>query len=146
MKNTNAGKLTVFAAAALSLTMLLGACGADTANSGNKSLTEEPAAGVDTSYTGELPMPDVNKRYDNPQTRDNIKDGGTYTVALPVLGPNWNYASNDGNSGYMALCGASTSQILWLTTPSRVRRSSTTLTTSLPSRKLAIIHSSFSTT
>ena len=102
MKNTNAGKLTVFAAAALSLTMLLGACGADTANSGNKSLTEEPAAGVDTSYTGELPMPDVNKRYDNPQTRDNVKDGGTYTVALPVLGPNWNYASNDGNSGYMA--------------------------------------------
>ena len=102
MKNTNAGKLTVFAAAALSVAMLLGACGGATNNAGKAGMTAEPAAGVDTSYTGELPMPDVNKRYDNPQSRDNVKDGGTYTVALPVLGPNWNYASNDGNSGYMA--------------------------------------------
>lgn len=102
MKNTNAGKLTVFAAAALSVAMLLGACGGATNDAGKAGMTEEPAAGVDTSYTGELPMPDVNKRYDNPQARDNVKDGGTYTVALPVLGPNWNYASNDGNSSYMA--------------------------------------------
>lgn len=66
MKNTNAGKLTVFAAAALSVAMLLGACGGATNNAGKAGMTEEPAAGVDTSYTGELPMPDVNKRYDNP--------------------------------------------------------------------------------
>ncbi|MFU0663122.1 ABC transporter family substrate-binding protein [Gardnerella vaginalis] len=101
MKNTNAGKLTVFTTAALCVAMLLGACGGAT-NGAGKSGSPEPAAGIDTSYTGELPMPDVNQRYDNPQPRDNVKDGGTYTVALPVLGPNWNYASNDGNSGYMA--------------------------------------------
>ena len=108
MKKTNAGKLTVFAAAALSVAMLLGACGgASTANNnnnaaGNKAgITEEPAAGVDTSYTGALPMPKVDKRYDNPQPRENIKDGGTYTFSLSDMGPNWNYASNDGNTAYM---------------------------------------------
>lgn len=103
MKNINAGKLTVFAAAALSVAMLLGACGgAANNNGGNKSaMTEEPAAGVETSFTGELPMPNVEKRYDNPQPRDNVKDGGKYVLALPMLGPNWNYASNDGNTGYM---------------------------------------------
>ena len=100
MKNTNAGKLTVFAAAALSVAMLLGACGGS-GKSGKATITESPA-GVDTSYTGALPMPDINKRYDNPQPRENVKDGGTYTVAMPTIGPNWNYASNDGNSSYMA--------------------------------------------
>ncbi len=105
MKNTNAGKLTVFAAAALSVAMLLGACGGTTATTADKAkggMTEEPAAGVDTSYTGALPMPKVDKRYDNPQPRDNVKDGGTYTFSLSDMGPNWNYASNDGNTAYMA--------------------------------------------
>ena len=105
MKNTNAGKLTVFAAAALSVAMLLGACGGTTATTADKAkggMTEEPAAGVDTSYTGDLPMPKVDKRYDNPQPRDNVKDGGTYTFSLSDMGPNWNYASNDGNTAYMA--------------------------------------------
>ena len=105
MKNTNAGKLTVFAAAALSVAMLLGACGGTTATTADKAkggMTEEPAAGVDTSYTGDLPMPKVDKRYDNPQPRDNVKDGGTYTFSLSDMGPNWNYASNDGNTAYMS--------------------------------------------
>lgn len=105
MKKTNAGKLTVFAAAALSVAMLLGACGGTTATTADKAkggMTEEPAAGVDTSYTGALPMPKVDKRYDNPQPRDNVKDGGTYTFSLSDMGPNWNYASNDGNTAYMA--------------------------------------------
>ncbi|RFT27168.1 hypothetical protein CG405_07775, partial [Gardnerella vaginalis] len=76
MKKTNAGKLTVFAAAALSVAMLLGACGGTTATTADKAkggMTEEPAAGVDTSYAGALPMPKVDKRYDNPQPRDNVK-------------------------------------------------------------------------
>lgn len=105
MKKTNAGKLTVFAAAALSVAMLLGACGGTTATTADKAkggMTEEPAAGVDTSYTGALPMPKVDKRYDNPQPRDNVKDGGTYTFSLSDMGPNWNYASNDGNTAYMS--------------------------------------------
>ena len=105
MKKTNAGKLTVFAAAALSVAMLLGACGGTTATTADKAkggMTEEPAAGVDTSYAGALPMPKVDKRYDNPQPRDNVKDGGTYTFSLSDMGPNWNYASNDGNTAYMS--------------------------------------------
>lgn len=102
MKKTNAGKMTVFAAATLTLAMLLGACGGNGDATSSAGLKEEPISGVETSYTGELPMPDYKKRYDNPQTRDNIKDGGTFTVALPSLGPNWNYCNNDGNTGYMS--------------------------------------------
>ncbi|WP_391496038.1 ABC transporter family substrate-binding protein [Gardnerella swidsinskii] len=101
MKKTNAGKLTVFAAAALSAAMLLGACGAKSAGS-KSGVNSEPAAGVESSYTGALPMPKVDERYDNPQPRENVKDGGTYTFSLSNIGPNWNYASNDGNTAYMA--------------------------------------------
>ena len=100
MKKTNAGKLTVFAAAALSVAMLLGACGGKNTSAGDVSKAE-PAAGVESTYTGTLPMPEIDKRYDNPQPRENIKDGGTYTFALSNIGPNWNYASNDGNTAYM---------------------------------------------
>ena len=54
MKKTNAGKLTVFAAAALSVAMLLGACGgASTANNNNNAAGNK--AGICLLYTSPSP-------------------------------------------------------------------------------------------
>lgn len=83
--------------------MLLAGCGAGNGNgSSNASSATEPPAGIDSSYTGDLPMPKVTERYDNHQSRDNVKDGGTLTLSIVEIGPNWNYLSSDGNTGYMS--------------------------------------------
>ena len=95
---------TAAAAAASALAMLLAGCGSGggATGDGQATLTKEPAAGVDSSYTGKLPKTDPMGRYDNPQPRDNIKDGGTLTLAIGTLGPNWNQLSTDGNNQDMA--------------------------------------------
>ena len=96
-------KLTALAAATAALAMLLAGCGAGNGNgSSNASSATEPPAGIDSSYTGDLPMPKVTERYDNHQSRDNVKDGGTLTLSIVEVGPNWNYLSSDGNTGYMS--------------------------------------------
>ena len=96
-------KLTALAAATAALAMLLAGCGAGNGNgSSNASSATEPPAGIDSSYTGDLPMPKVTERYDNHQSRDNVKDGGTLTLSITEVGPNWNYLSSDGNTGYMS--------------------------------------------
>jgi peptide/nickel transport system substrate-binding protein len=96
-------KLTALAAATAALAMLLAGCGAGNGNgSSNASSATEPPAGIDSSYTGDLPMPKVTERYDNHQSRDNVKDGGTLTLSIVEIGPNWNYLSSDGNTGYMS--------------------------------------------
>ena len=95
-------KLTALAAATAALAMLLAGCGAGNGNgSSNASSATEPPAGIDSSYTGDLPMPKVTERYDNHQSRDNVKDGGTLTLSITEVGPNWNYLSSDGNTAYM---------------------------------------------
>ena len=84
-------KLTALAAATAALAMLLAGCGAGNGNgSSNASSATEPPAGIDSSYTGDLPMPKVTERYDNHQSRDNVKDGGTLTLSITEVGPNWN--------------------------------------------------------
>ena len=94
-------KLMSLAAVAASFSMLFAGCGAN-GGSSSSALKEEPADGVPSSYTGDLPMPNVKQRYDNHQSRDNIKDGGTLTLGIVEIGPNWNYLSTDGNTGYMS--------------------------------------------
>ena len=98
-------KWIVAATATSALAMLLAGCGSGNggdSSAGSATLKEEPAAGVDTSYTGELPQSKQTGRYDNPQPRDKVKDGGTLTLATTEIGPNWNANSTDGNTTYMA--------------------------------------------
>lgn len=89
----------------VSLSMVLTACGSGgsgTSTGGSDTLKEEPISGVPSSYKGDLPMPDSTQRYDNHLDRDKIKDGGTLTLPITEIGPNWNYMSADGNTGYMS--------------------------------------------
>ena len=98
-------KLTALAAATAALAMLLAGCGSGNGNgngSNGASSAAEPPAGIDASYTGDLPMPKITERYDNHQSRDNVKDGGTLTLSTIEIGPNWNYMSSDGNTSYMS--------------------------------------------
>lgn len=99
-------KVTALVAATAAFAMLLAGCGAQNGgngtSNGSATTTEEPAAGFDSSYTGDLPMPKTTERYDNHQSRDNVKDGGTLTLPIVEIGPNWNYLSTDGNTGYMS--------------------------------------------
>lgn len=100
---SNTSKLMTLAAIAASCAMLLSGCGsASTDGASGDTAKEEPAAGFDSSYTGALPMPQVDARYDNHMDRDKVKDGGTLTLAITEIGPNWNYLSTDGNTGYMS--------------------------------------------
>src|SRR4051794_13788404 len=57
----------------------------------------EPLWGVPPN-TKPLPLPEKGKAYNNPQPRDNIKDGGSLTVAIAELRGNWNTFSADGHS------------------------------------------------
>ena len=98
---------TLLIAAAASLSIVAG-CGdrsasgpaAGTAKGSAPATTVEPPEGVPAG-TRPLPLPDAGKAYNNPQPRDNIRDGGTLTLPIAELGPNFNGFSVDGGSGYM---------------------------------------------
>ena len=97
-------KLTALAAATAALAMLLAGCGAGNGNgSSNASSATEPPAGIDSSYNRRPAHAEGHRRrYDNHQSRDNVKDGGTLTLSIVEIGPNWNYLSSDGNTGYLS--------------------------------------------
>lgn len=57
----------------------------------------EPPAGTPADAAGALPMPQLGQRYDNPQPRDNVKDGGTLNVSVANYGPNFNWFSAAGS-------------------------------------------------
>jgi peptide/nickel transport system substrate-binding protein len=57
----------------------------------------QPPDGVPAG-TFPLPLPQKGQAYDNPQPRDNIRDGGTLTLPISDLGPNFNTFSVDGNA------------------------------------------------
>lgn len=100
----------ILAAAATASLLAVAACGGAGEGDGNgggngggdsgNSANAEPAWGVPPA-TDPLPMPQQGKRYDNPQPRENIKDGGTLKLPLSELGPNFNAFSVDGNSVYV---------------------------------------------
>ncbi|MCH9274823.1 ABC transporter family substrate-binding protein [Bifidobacterium amazonense] len=108
---TNSMKERLFAAGAVvsAVAMLLSGCGANNSNTNSSdngsnttaSTQEEPAEGIDiANWKGTLPTPDVSKTYNNPQERDNIKDGGTLTLGTTYTA-NWNSLNTDGNTLYM---------------------------------------------
>lgn len=100
---STARKVTAFAAAAATL-LALGACGnsnnGSAGNNGAKS-TSEPQEGVPTNYTGSFPMPDPGKAYNNAKDRGELKQGGTLTLPITEIGPNWNNIDVNGNTVYM---------------------------------------------
>lgn len=93
-------RLTAAGATVAALGMLLSGCGGNTNETTQAEGTPEPASGFPADYEGAYPMPDKDKAYNNPQDRDNVKDGGTLTLATTYT-PNWNMFSVDGNTGYM---------------------------------------------
>jgi peptide/nickel transport system substrate-binding protein len=86
----------------LALVVLLAAaagCGpsSDTSAPSDAAAAPQPPDGVPAG-TRPLPLPLPGKAYNNPQPRDNIKDGGTLTLPVGELGPNFNRLSVDGNT------------------------------------------------
>lgn len=57
----------------------------------------EPPDGVPAG-TYPLPLPQKGQAYDNPQPRSNVRDGGTLTLPVGEIGPNFNTFSVDGHS------------------------------------------------
>ncbi|MCI1219748.1 MAG: ABC transporter family substrate-binding protein [Bifidobacterium sp.] len=103
MQKTLGKQLLVAGAALSALAMLLSGCGAGN-GSGTKSTgasKEQSPAGILTSdWKGTLPSPDPSKVYNNPQSYDNVKDGGDLTLAS-IYTANWNNFQVDGNTLYM---------------------------------------------
>ncbi|KAB5607930.1 ABC transporter family substrate-binding protein [Bifidobacterium jacchi] len=97
MRNRIAARLTALTALVASMAMV-SACGGASTNGSQQTITEEPSEGIPSTYQGALPTPDPTKRYDNPQPRDNIKDGGTLRVPTSTIGENWNFMNADGNN------------------------------------------------
>ena len=72
----------------------------------------EPANGV-LPGTSPMPMPQTGKRYDNPQPRSALKQGGTLTLPIVEIPPNFNGWSVDGNSVYVSAIDYWTMPSLW---------------------------------
>lgn len=73
---------------------------------------QEPPDGVPAG-TSPLPLPEKGKPYNNPQPRDNVRDGGTLTLPIAELGPNFNAFSVDGATVPMANIYSWMSPNLW---------------------------------
>ena len=87
-------------AASAATILALAACG----NSGGTNSGQyktQPASGIPVTYSGKLPMPDKTGVYNNPKSRDQLKDNGTVTYSTVELGPDWNNLSVNGNTSYM---------------------------------------------
>ena len=87
------------------LSVALGGCGGSnsdstletsSADSTPAAATTQPPEGVPAG-TSPLPLPEYGKAYNNPQPRENIQDGGTLTLPIGRLGPNFNRLNVDGN-------------------------------------------------
>ena len=90
----------------------LAACGSGSGSTSGSYKTE-PAAGTPVSYTGSLPMPSVSGVYNNPKSRDQLKDNGSLTLSIRELGPDWNTWSVNGNTLYMNTLWSYYMPVLW---------------------------------
>ncbi|MFC2625737.1 MAG: ABC transporter family substrate-binding protein [Parascardovia denticolens] len=89
----------------------LAACGNNNAGSG--SAKSESAAGTPVNYSGTLPMPKKVGVYNNPKSRDQLKDNGSVTYPIVELGPDWNTWSVNGNTLYMKTLWSYYMPVLW---------------------------------
>jgi peptide/nickel transport system substrate-binding protein len=108
-------------ALAVAATLTVAGCGggspsggssADSGSARAAANAPEPADGVPAG-TRPLPLPVKGKAYNNPQPRDNIRDGGTLTLPIRELGPNFNNFSADGSTVYVQNILAWMSPNLW---------------------------------
>lgn len=90
----------------------LAACGNNNAGSG--SAKSESAAGTPVNYSGTLPMPKKVGVYNNPKSRDQLKDNGSVTYPIVELGPDWNTWSVNGNTLYMNTLWSYYMPVLWI--------------------------------
>lgn len=90
------------AAAALAGLGLAG-CAKEGGSGGAGSATgASPQNGVPaTTPLNQLPLPEKGKTYNNPKSRDQIKDGGTATFPVAEVGPDFNYFSVNGSTVYI---------------------------------------------
>lgn len=90
------------AAAALAGLGLAG-CAKEGGSGGAGSATgSSPQNGVPaTTPLNQLPLPEKGKTYNNPKSRDQIKDGGTATFPVAEVGPDFNYFSVNGSTVYI---------------------------------------------
>ncbi|MEE1295947.1 MAG: ABC transporter family substrate-binding protein [Bifidobacterium sp.] len=75
-------------------------CGASNAHANSATGAAEPTEGFSSDYQGTFPMPSSSKAYNNPKSRDEVKDGGTLTLPTTYTA-SWNAFSADGNTSYM---------------------------------------------
>lgn len=66
------------------------------------AISVQPPAGVPAG-TNPLPLPERGGSYNNPQPRDNVQDGGTLTLAIGELGPNFNDFNVEGTAMVRAI-------------------------------------------
>ncbi len=90
----------------------LAGCSGQGDSGGGSSPEAEPPAGVSPDVA-KVPMPKAGVRYDNPQPRAKVKDGGALRLAFPEIPPNLNSFSADNPSGYVGNLDYWTSPQLW---------------------------------
>ena len=81
----------------------LAGCAKEGGSGGAGSATgASPQNGVPaTTPLNQLPLPEKGKTYNNPKSRDQIKDGGTATFPVAEVGPDFNYFSVNGSTVYI---------------------------------------------
>ena len=90
-------------AAAVLAGLGLAGCAKEGGSGGAGSATgASPQNGVPaTTPLNQLPLPEKGKTYNNPKSRDQIKDGGTATFPVAEVGPDFNYFSVNGSTVYI---------------------------------------------
>lgn len=90
-------------AAALAGLGLAGCGGSNGSGSTGAPATDvEPQNGSPaTTPLDKLPLPEKGKTYNNPLSRDKVKDGGTLTLSVTEVGPDFNYYSVNGGTTYI---------------------------------------------
>ena len=90
-------------AAAVLAGLGLAGCAKEGGSGGAGSATgASPQNGVPaTTPLNQLPLPEKGKTYNNPKSRDQIKDGGTATFPVAEVGPDFNYFSVNGSTIYI---------------------------------------------
>jgi peptide/nickel transport system substrate-binding protein len=77
----------------------------------------QPPDGVPAG-TSPLPLPEFGKAYNNPQPRENIRDGGVLTLPIGAFGPNFNAFNVDGGNAEVNVIMNWLAPRLWNFTPS----------------------------
>ncbi|KAB8289898.1 ABC transporter family substrate-binding protein [Bifidobacterium avesanii] len=103
MKFASMRKATALLASVAALVSLAACGGNGNTNAAvkNDTTTAEPSEGTPINQDS-YPMPDPTSAYNNPKDRSALKQGGTLTLAITEIGPDFNALSVNGNTSYMS--------------------------------------------